>query len=173
VLTSRKESGSPRDVSTVHGLDVPESICPHSSQSTPISNDDCKFTLFPKLPIEIRRMIWSEAAQAEPQTIKFITEIVDRYRRSGRCRRRKRIGTDVINRLMPNSYKVPILLQISREAREAVTTIGKHYQLCFKRELYGKPIYANFARDTLISAMKRRFYRFTALKTRIMKSGYR
>jgi hypothetical protein len=150
VLTSRKESDRLRDAGTVHGPDVPELDDSHSSKSTPTSNDDPKFTLFPELPIELRRMIWSEAAdQVEPQTIKFTTEIVDRYRRSGRCRRRKRIRTDVLNKLKQYSYKLPMLLQVSREARETVTTISKQYQLCFEKELHGKPVCVNFARDTL------------------------
>jgi hypothetical protein len=149
VLASRKELDS-LPGGTHHGPDMPELKSPHSSQFTPTSNDDLNFTLFPKFPIELRSMIWSEAAaQAEPQTIKFRAEIVDKYRRSGRCRRRKRIGTDVRNRLMPNSYKAPILLQVSREAQEAVTTISKQYQLCFEKELHGRPIYVNFATDAL------------------------
>lgn len=40
-----------------------------------------------------------------------------------------------------------MLLQVSREAREAVTTISKQYQLFFEKELHGKPIYVNFSRD--------------------------
>jgi hypothetical protein len=75
MLTSRKESGSVPDDGTHHGPDMPELDGSHSSQSTPTSSDDRKFTLSPKLLIELRRMIWFEAAdQVKPQAIKFIRD---------------------------------------------------------------------------------------------------
>lgn len=67
MLTFRKKSGRLRDADTVHGPDVPALDDPHSSPSTSTSNHDRKFTLFPKLPIELRRMTWSEPSEAADQ----------------------------------------------------------------------------------------------------------
>jgi hypothetical protein len=153
VLTAPKESGSIREggtIATIFGPGILETNGPHSSHSESASEDEPKFTLFPKLAIELRQMIWCYAADLiEPQTIKIKVQGIHKYRRRGRYHIRRSIENKVRCTIQPDSYNVPGLLQVSPEALQAITTITKKYHLSFKKELGGKPIYVNFTRDTL------------------------
>jgi hypothetical protein len=101
-------------------------------------NDEPKFTLFPKLPLELRRKIWSTAAvEAEPRIIKIscsvVIERIPFYKNEvGPC-------------------KVPPLLHTTCEARESVTKVNKIYILSPESEVQSQPIYINFAKDILYS----------------------
>jgi hypothetical protein len=107
-------------------------------------NDDSKFTLFPKLALELRRKIWTMAAeQPEARSIKISTRSVLVPLSDGES------GEGWCMEIKGGPWKVPSLLHTSREARETVTKVNKVYILSFENELHGKPIYFNLAKDIL------------------------
>ena len=82
-----------------------------------------KFTLFPKLPLEIRQEIWK--CTLEPRTIEIRSSTVQGfYSRS----------------------KVPVALRVNKDSRRAV---GLLYHLCFGSVIHEPRIVFNFSMDTL------------------------
>jgi hypothetical protein len=82
-----------------------------------------EFTLFPKLPLEVRHTIWHESLS--PRFLTIARRSKNRARRMG------------------ISANYPTILHVNREAR----TLGlKHYELCFS-SLVGGPSYFNPLRD--------------------------
>jgi hypothetical protein len=101
-----------------------------------ITNDEPKFILFSKLPLELRQQIWLAAAiQSDPQIIKIsYSAVPDRI---------------PFFKIEFGSCKVLPLLHTSYEARETVTKVNKIYKFSWESELYSTSIYINFAKDIL------------------------
>ena len=103
--------------------DLPRLALPHGSLT--------EFTLFPKLPIELRREIWKHVS-FEPRIIKLFD-----FRG---CFSTRRVG---------GQSKIPPLLHASKEAR----SVGlRHYKLCWERSPFGgksnkSTMYLNFDVD--------------------------
>jgi hypothetical protein len=85
------------------------------------------FTLFPKLPTELRLKIWKHARQ--PRIIRF------KYKSNNSSWSHLRAIA-----------KPPVLFQVNREAREAALKI---YELTFKSILNKQPIYIDYKVDAL------------------------
>jgi hypothetical protein len=99
------------------------------------------FTLFPKLPPEIRNQIWHLTAN-HPRTITI--------------RESNSFTSDntVIQGVKHNATSVPSVLHVNAEARD----IGlKYYELCFGSQFRRKPVYFNYAVDGIL-------FRFPAVR---------
>lgn len=128
------------------------------------SEPEPQFTLFQKLPLELRLMIWKHAA--EPRMIKFSHYGVGWPREedkdkdpTGELRRKireknRRISSSCRTRAI--KHKVPNILITCKESREAAQ---ERYRLCFEKELDGQKIWIDFSRDTIFFED---FYAFSA-----------
>ncbi|KAK0102580.1 hypothetical protein ONS95_006190 [Cadophora gregata] len=101
-------------------------VSPHSTNDTnsiPTNAITTKFTVFPKLPLEIRQMIW--VLSLEPRIIEIcIGDASDFYSKA----------------------KLPAALQVSKESRG---TVNSQYSLCFGSTSYPAQTLFNFNLDTL------------------------
>jgi hypothetical protein len=103
-----------------------------SSTISAKSHSGTTFTVFPKLPPELRVKIWEYALPEAPRFIKFC------YEGWPHCERRFKIGRE-------GSYPATSLLLVSVEAR---TVAIKAYPLAF-RSFHLNPVRFNFEKDTL------------------------
>jgi len=106
------------------------SVAMEESNSASSSSSDAnkpKFTLFPKLPIELRLKIWKESY--EPRIIELRTT--------------KKWRTKRYDFFIP---KFPAVLHVNKEAR--VESL-KDYKMSFKHRQCRRPILFNFSIDTL------------------------
>jgi hypothetical protein len=95
------------------------------------------FTLFPKLPFELRQIIWT-LALPKPRTIMVTSREFVTYNERMSPVRNYRAGH--------NAQTVPCVLHVCAESR----SLGlKTYQLAFATQLRGRPVYFNFQSDTL------------------------
>jgi hypothetical protein len=85
-----------------------------------------KFTLFPKLPIELRLMIWQAAF---PRVQPFNLNVLDNYRESSHWLDGK---MHIKEWNTQHNTPLPITLQVSQESR--VETL-KHYTIFFPRDI--------------------------------------
>lgn len=89
------------------------------------------FSLFPKLPLELRRMIWwFSCCLNQPRLI----HISKRYPNSW--------SSDLIA-----NYEIPGQLQASQESRESAL---RYYDFAFGSQMQGMSIYFNFDTDALV-----------------------
>ncbi|EKD12722.1 uncharacterized protein L3040_006873 [Drepanopeziza brunnea f. sp. 'multigermtubi'] len=94
---------------------------------------------FPKLPFELRRMIW-DLVLPDPQVIKISANGYFRREASGRT-----TTQDWVYR--PSAqYRVPYMLSVCRESREEVMV---HSVPCFASIFGGTPIYFNAKQDLM------------------------
>ncbi|PMD42164.1 hypothetical protein L207DRAFT_580838 [Hyaloscypha variabilis F] len=101
---------------------------------------DRQFKFFPKLPPEIRLMVWRHALP-KPRTITITsTDFTTRGERGWPVRN---------NRVSHNAQNVPCILHACPESRRLAL---KTYQLAFGRQLRQQPIYFNFQTDILLLA---------------------
>jgi hypothetical protein len=100
-------------------------------------NIQSRFALFPKLPPELRRMIWL-SARPNPQTV---TTCFIPYNQFRRRRNNKKRDLDE----QKTYSKFPKVLHSNHEAR-AVSL--ESYQICFK-DKFTAPFYFDYDRDTL------------------------
>ncbi|KAH7410891.1 hypothetical protein BKA64DRAFT_638549 [Cadophora sp. MPI-SDFR-AT-0126] len=110
--------------------------------------EDEKFTLFPKLPLELRRMVWSESTKVQRDVAIYVheTEQDDRDLKS----------------TSPTLFTpcVPVLFHVCKESREIATRI---YELiryrdtsaiepfCENGRVRLGPLYFNFERDVYVA----------------------
>jgi hypothetical protein len=125
-----------------------------------------QFTLFPKLPLELRLMIWKHAA--EPRVIKLSHYRVEWPRNednekdpTGELRRARKVRKQNQSwgswcRTRALQHQVPTIFTICKESRE---TAKETYHLCFEKELDGQKIWVDFSRDTIFFVD---FYAFQA-----------
>ncbi|KAE8441439.1 hypothetical protein EG329_004965 [Mollisiaceae sp. DMI_Dod_QoI] len=92
------------------------------------------FTLFPLLPIEIRRAIWGHALADEPATSRIISPILTKERKDEVARGRKKADLKLkgeFSHQPPNKIRPdPSLCWVNKESREAVAKYWchrKHY----------------------------------------------
>jgi hypothetical protein len=141
-----------------------------STHDNPIvieSDREPKFTLFPKLPIELRDIIWKYAA-SEPRFIKIMytgeddsdsysdedaefnsdsystNKNEDDYPRQPIGLREESLKT--FYKFKTTRYIVPSILRTNKESREVGNSI---YHMSFERELGGSAIWVDFARDII------------------------
>ncbi|CZT04354.1 uncharacterized protein RAG0_10852 [Rhynchosporium agropyri] len=94
-----------------------------------------KFTVFPKLPLEIRRKIWRESAEERVVTVKDASTWVDID------------GTQTwVYGVKGGTYTLPTMMLVSQESRAEGNTI---YHWTFGQRL-GRPAPFNFSLDTLL-----------------------
>ncbi|KUJ13453.1 uncharacterized protein LY89DRAFT_785150 [Mollisia scopiformis] len=121
-------------ISDTRVQDQQQSAEPNTDQYPDIRIALTSFTLFPKLPIELRFLIW-KLAHDEPRVLNISKS--DRAREP----------------FSPSTYRVrpmsspPPLLHTNREARKIGLELR---QLCFKSMLNNKPMYYSFAKDSLL-----------------------
>jgi hypothetical protein len=95
------------------------------------------FTCFPRLPLELQRMVWGFALPA-PRTITIIsTDFTIRDAKGWTVRKYC---------VAHNAPSVPSLLHACQESRKVAL---KTYHLTFRPQLRGNPIYFDFQSDTL------------------------
>ncbi|PVH79451.1 hypothetical protein DL98DRAFT_532937 [Cadophora sp. DSE1049] len=97
------------------------------------------FTLFPKMPLELRRDVWNRVLPV-PQSIYII---------SNGYAQKLTVGNSTRNTFIfraAASYKVPRLLSVCKEARQEVLL---HHPPCFATNFGGVPIYYNRKIDLL------------------------
>ncbi|KAK2627588.1 hypothetical protein QTJ16_003554 [Diplocarpon rosae] len=92
------------------------------------------FVLFPKLPFEIRELVF-EFAKLGPQIVTIASVLFEADQASKR---------ELIAQAF---YNVPPLLHVNAQSRKQAK---KDYELAFSRNLAGNPIYFNFKTDALL-----------------------
>ncbi|KAL2074935.1 hypothetical protein VTL71DRAFT_8715 [Oculimacula yallundae] len=109
------------------------SVISSKSAQALIEKDDLPFTLFPKLPLELRLMIW-ECALPAPRIIALVaSELLPTN------------STKRYNAVKKPSPSNPVLLFVSYESR---TVVLSTYRLVF-RNLLHTPLYFDFSKDML------------------------
>lgn len=128
-----------------------------SITSEDTTDDDGALSLFPTLPLELRRLIWSFALPG-PRTIevKSYREECDSDEDNSASEEDAEFETNEESKDSSDeqfndqhefsSTKIPAILLTSREARAAGL---EHYSISLKQQLSGKSIYIDFAGDTL------------------------
>ncbi|KAH6720203.1 hypothetical protein BKA61DRAFT_708432 [Leptodontidium sp. MPI-SDFR-AT-0119] len=122
------------------------SIVPSATAQALIKGEreDSIFTLFPKLPLELRRMLWKFALPG-PRMIRILPSVRFIVQENGKC---------VLNpewrqmQMAGSKAASPVILRVNHEARETGLST---YKLAFKGRL-SKPIYFDFAQDSLFFA---------------------
>ncbi|PMD33084.1 hypothetical protein L207DRAFT_518411 [Hyaloscypha variabilis F] len=142
----------------------------HSAHCPTIATNENMFTIFKKLPPELRNRVWSFAANNEPRTLDIWSDFL-------RCE----IGGSVF---FTQKYttelarpKIPAILHTSRESRAEAL---KHYKLEFCTQMnlpsgikvtFDARIYINYACDVLAPRGFWNIVSFADFTTRVSKRG--
>lgn len=103
-----------------------------------------EFTLFPKLPIEIRFMVWDlTLPDSQIITVNNVGE------RNGKPEIEHFVLSfrSFSNLRAKASYKIPVALHTTTESRCYAKT---HFSMAFEHQLGGNPIYFNVSKDLLV-----------------------
>ena len=102
------------------------------------------FSLFPKLPLELRRMIWwASCCSNQPRLIYVSERVFDEWWQG-----------------LVASYQVPSQLQTNQESRECAL---RFYDFAFGSQMKGTSIYFNFEIDAIVFGGYQALYAFIGL----------
>lgn len=111
-----------------------------------IDNNEASFRYFPKLPLELRLMVWEEALPG-PRIIPFVSKLSQ-----------KKFSTPVYGVVDPKPVLLnPAMLFANQESRSVALSI---YEAAFHHRS-SKPVFFNFAEDTLFFRTERDLLEFT------------
>ncbi|TAQ86192.1 hypothetical protein B7494_g5482 [Chlorociboria aeruginascens] len=98
-----------------------------------------EFTLFSKLPVELRHKIWKEALPASPRVVKVLKLHGSQYMVG-------KDGKGVFKCKLKVACTIPVVLHVCQESRREALRV---YTLAFSKNLDGRPVYFDFSRDEL------------------------